>query len=139
MIDYVLYLKQCPGIKNPRHFKIGIAALEHTRSRLATYQNAVGPVYQESFLQVWVGDELHIRRAEKQFKSVFKDKIESSEAGLSEWICDIDISELLAFITELREEYFIKFIDVPPEFIPLTMPLCELLAEWYEQNRPLED
>jgi hypothetical protein len=29
-----------------------------------------------------------------------------------------------------------KFIDAPEEFLPLTMPLCEDLAEWYEKNRP---
>ena len=41
----------------------------------------------------------------------FKDKIQSAEAGLSEWICGITLAELNSFIKELREEYFIKMIE----------------------------
>jgi hypothetical protein len=129
--DYILYFKKCPGVQDPRHFKVGIAQLSKTRTRLATYQNAVGPVWEESFMQVWVGNENQIRMAEKEFKKQFKDNIQSSEAGLSEWICDVSLAELLAFIQVLREEYFIKMVDAPAEFLPLTMPLCEDLEEWY--------
>lgn len=129
--DYILYFKKCPGVTDPKHFKVGIAQLLTARSRLATYQNAVGPVWEESFMRVWAGDENQIRIAEKQFKRNFKDKISSAEAGLSEWICDITLDELLDYIKELREEHFLKFIDAPQEFLPLTMPLCEDLAEWY--------
>ena len=136
--DYILYFKKCPGVLEPRHFKVGIAQLATARSRLATYQNAVGPVYEESFMRVWVGDENQIRVAETRFKRKFKDKISSAEAGLSEWISDITLDELLEFIIELREEHFLKFIDAPEEFLPLTMPLCEDLAEWYSQNKPTE-
>ena len=135
MTDYLLYFKKCPGVDKVEHIKVGITKLEAARSRLATYQNAVGPVWEESFLRVWLGDENHIRLAEKQFKQHFKDKISSVEAGLSEWICDISIDELLEFITELREEYFLKFIDCPRQFLPLTMPLCDNLAEWYSELR----
>jgi len=130
--DYILYLKKCPGVDDPRHFKVGIAQLSTARSRLATYQNAVGPVYEESFIRVWIGDENQIRLAEKSFKRVFREKIQSAEAGLSEWICDISLEELLDFIVELKEEYFLKFVDAPKEFLPLTMPLCEDLQSWYE-------
>lgn len=133
--DYILYFKTCPGITDPRHFKVGITQLISARSRLATYQNAVGPVWEESFLKVWIGDENQIRLAEKTFKRAFKNKISSAEAGLSEWICDITLQDLLEFITELREEHFIKFVDVPQEFIPLTMPLCEPLVKWYEESK----
>lgn len=136
--DYILYLKKCPGVQDPRHFKVGIAQLSRTRTRLATYQNAVGPVWEETFIQVWIGDENQIRLAEKAFKREFKDKISSAEAGLSEWIGDVTIKELLSFIDELRTEHFIKFIDAPEEFLPLTMPLCEDLEEWYQENRPTE-
>lgn len=137
--DYTLYFKKCPGVSDPRHFKVGIAGLENTRTRLATYQNAVGPVWEESFIRVWLGDENQIRMAEKQFKRHFKDKIQSAEAGLSEWICDVTLDTLLAFIDELRDEHFLKFIDAPTQFLPLTMPLCEDLSEWYKENRPEED
>jgi hypothetical protein len=137
--DYLLYFKTCPGVADPKHFKVGIAQLATARSRLATYQNAVGPVWEEKFLRVWLGNENQIRMAEKKFKLVFKDKISSAEAGLSEWICDIDLQELLSFVTELRDEYFLKFIDAPSQFVPLTMPLCEDLAAWYEENRPVDD
>lgn len=130
--DYILYLKKCPGVDDPRHYKVGIAQLSTARSRLATYQNAVGPVYEESFIRVWVGDENQIKLAEKSFKRVFREKIQSAEAGLSEWICDISLQELLDFIVELREEHFLKFVDSPVEFLPLTMPLCEDLQTWYE-------
>ena len=129
--NYILYLKKCPGVENPRHFKVGVAQLSTARSRLATYQNAVGPVYEESFIRVWVGDENQIKLAEKSFKRVFKEKIQSAEAGLSEWICDVTLDELLNFIVELRQEYFLKFVDAPQELLPLTMPLCEDLQEWY--------
>lgn len=134
MKSYVLYCKTCPGVENPRHFKIGITSLDSSRTRLATYQNAVGPVWQESFIKVWIGDENHVRQAEKWVKRNFKEKISSAEAGLSEWICDIDLAELFSFIQELRTEYHVKLNDVPEQFQPLTMSLCEELAEWYESQ-----
>lgn len=137
--DYILYFKKCPGVVDPRHFKVGIAQLTTARSRLATYQNAVGPIWEESFMRVWLGDENQIRIAERQFKRYFKDNISSAEAGLSEWICDIALEDLLEFITELREEHFIKFIDAPAEFLPLTMPLCEDLADWYQEQTGREN
>ena len=137
--DYILYFKKCPWVQDPKHFKVGIAQLLTARSRLATYQNAVGPVWEESFMRVWLGDENQIRIAEKQFKRKFKDKISSAEAGLSEWICDITLAELLEFIEELRNDHYLKFIDAPQEFLPLTMPLCEDLAEWYENNKPADN
>jgi hypothetical protein len=130
--DYILYFKKCPGVIDPKHFKVGIAQLSTARSRLASYQNAVGPVWEESFMRVWIGDENQIRIAEKSFKRQYKEYISSAEAGLSEWICNITLDDLLTYIEELREEHFLKFIDVPVKFLPLTMPLCEDLAEWYE-------
>ena len=137
--DYILYFKKCPGVQDPRHFKVGIAQLATARTRLATYQNAVGPVWEESFIRVWVGDENQIRLAEKAFKRNFKDKIQSAEAGMSEWICDISLQELLDFIVELKEEHFLKFVDSPQEFLPLTMPLCEDLEEWYLSTKESEN
>lgn len=138
--NYILYFKTCPGVQDPKHFKVGITQLATARSRLATYQNAVGPIWEEKFLKVWLGDENQIRLAEKAFKRKYKDKILSAEAGLSEWICEIKLEELIAFIEELRNEYFIKFINVPLEFEPLTMPMCEDLAEWYEsQPKDIDD
>ena len=138
--NYILYFKTCPGVQDPRHFKVGITQLATARSRLATYQNAVGPVWEEKFLRIWLGDENQIRLAEKAFKRNFKNKILSAEAGLSEWICEIELEELVAFTEELRDEYFIKFINVPSEFEPLTMPMCEDLAEWYEsQPKNIDD
>lgn len=137
--DYVLYFKTCPGVDTPRHFKVGIAGLASVRSRLATYQNAVGPVWEEKFLRVWLGDENQIRLAEKKFKQVFKDKIQSAEAGLSEWICEVELQDLLAFIDELRNDYFLKFYDAPAHLQPLTMPLCEDLTEWYETFKETRD
>lgn len=130
MRTYGLYLKKCPGVADPRHWKIGIFHLLAVRARLGTYQNAVGPVWEESFMKVWLGDENQIRIAENQFKHKFKAKISSAEAGLSEWICDIKIEELLEFITELRDEHFLKFIDVPERFLPLTMAMCEDFVQW---------
>jgi hypothetical protein len=131
MRNYVLYIKKCPGIENPRHFKIGKAALDRTRTRLASYQNAVGPVWQEQFLRVFVGEDIDVNEAEKKIKLHFKPKISSAEAGFSEWISDIDMDALLDFIKELREEHFIKLIDPPAEYQPLTMSLCEDLELWY--------
>lgn len=129
--DYILYFKKCPGVDEPRHFKVGIAQLTTARTRLASYQNAVGPVWEESFMRVWVGPENQIRLAEKSFKRNFKDNIQSAEAGLSEWICGVTLEQMLAYIEELREEHFLKFVDAPQELLPLTMPLCEDLADWY--------
>ena len=132
MRHYVLYIKKCPGVTDPQDFKIGVAALEHSRSRLATYQNAVGPVYTEQFEQIWVGDSVDVKEAEKKLKSQFRDRISSAEAGLSEWLCNTTQEEITDFIHELRTEYFIKLNDAPEELQPLTMPLCEDLQAWYE-------
>ncbi len=134
MRPYVLYLRKCPGVKNPRHFKIGIAALDKVRTRLAAYQNAVGPVYTEEFMHIWLGEDIDVKEAEKKIKLNFKDRISSAEAGLSEWICDINKQEILDFIVELRTDYFIKLQDGPVELQPLTMNNCEDLQEWYDEN-----
>jgi hypothetical protein len=131
MRNYVLYIRKCPGVTNPRHFKIGVAALDKVRTRLAGYQNAVGPVWNEEFLRIWVGEDIDVKEAEKKVKYNFKHKISSAEAGLSEWICDIEIETILDFVQELRDDYFIKLIDPPMEFQPLSMPICEDLQEWY--------
>lgn len=131
--NYILYIKKCPGINDPKHFKVGITQLDKARKRLATYQNAVGPVWEESFLKVWVGKQNYIILAEKEFKRRFKHKILSAEAGLSEWISDVNLEELLDFIDELRKEYFLKFVDAPDNFLPLTMPMCEDLIDWYSK------
>ena len=125
-------MKTCPGVETPRHFKIGIAALKTVRSRLASYQNAVGPVWEEKFIRVWVGVENHIRLAEKAFKREFKSNISSAEAGLSEWICNVDLNSLLEYIVVLQEEHFLKFQSVPDWFQPLTMALCEDLQAWVD-------
>lgn len=136
--DYGLYFKKCPA-SSYEDTKVGITELVNARTRLGTYQNAIGRAWEESFKYFWIGDENQIRIAETQVKRHFKDKISSAEAGLSEWICDVSEQELLEFITFLREKHYIKFIDAPAQFLPLTMPLCEDLAQWYEENRPLED
>ena len=134
MRPYVLYLRKCPGVKNPRHFKIGIAALDKVRTRLAAYQNAVGPVYTEEFMHIWLGEDIDVKEAEKKIKLNFKSRISSAEAGLSEWICDINKQEILDFIDELRTDYFIKLQDGPVELQPLTMNNCEELHDWYDEN-----
>jgi hypothetical protein len=131
MRNYVLYIRKCPGVTDPRHFKIGVAALDKVRVRLASYQNAVGPVWNEEFLRIWIGEDIDVKEAEKKVKYNFKHKISSAEAGLSEWICDIEMNTILDFVQELRDDYFIKLVDPPIEFQPLNMPLCEDLQEWY--------
>ena len=129
---YILYLRKCPGVQNPRHFKIGIALLEKVRTRLASYQNAVGPVYLEEFQHIWIGEDIDVKEAEKKIKLHFKHKISSAEAGLSEWICDVDISDILEFVIELEQEHFIKLTVGPKEFTPLTMNNCQEFLEWFE-------
>ena len=131
MRPYILYIKKCPGVESPRHFKIGVAALDRARTRIATYQNAVGPVWEEQFIMIWAGEDIDIKEAEKKVKLHFKEKLSSAEAGLSEWICDVDMQEIVDFIHELRDDYFINLIDPPQELQPLTMPLCEDLLEWW--------
>ena len=133
--DYGLYIKRYPGVDNPKDFKIGVFALAKARARLATYQNAVGPVYQEQFDYVVLGDENHVKYAEKLLKREYASKISSAEAGLSEWISNISYEEIIAFIEEIRgDDYGVKLYDIPREFLPLTMPLCETLQEWYEDE-----
>lgn len=133
MRPYILYLRKCPGIQNPRHFKIGIAALDKVRTRLAAYQNAVGPMYLEEFMYIWAGEDIDVKEAEKKIKLHFKDQILSAEAGLSEWICDIDKQEILDFIEELRTEHFIKLIDGPADLQPLNMNNCDELQDWWDE------
>ena len=129
-MDYILYIKTCPGVKDPQDFKVGIAALELARKRLSVYQNAVGPVYEEKFIRVFVGTKDQIKFAEKMFMREFKDRIGSKEGGFSEWISNVTLEELLAFVEELRTDYFSKIVNVPEELEPLTMPMCEDLVEW---------
>lgn len=134
MRPYGLYLRKCPGVKNPRDFKIGIAALDKIRTRLAAYQQAVGPVYVEEFICLWIGEDIDIKEAEKKIKLQFKHKIASAEAGLSEWMSDIDKQDILDFIEELKTEHFIKLEEAPTEFVPLSMNNCEDFMEWAEEN-----
>jgi hypothetical protein len=132
MRPYGLYIRKCPGIKKPRDFKVGIAALDKIRTRLAAYQQAVGPVYTEEFICLWLGEDIDVKEAEKKIKQQFKSKIPSAEAGLSEWISDIDIKEILSYISELKEEHFIKLEEAPKEFVPLGMNNVEDFLEWFE-------
>jgi hypothetical protein len=132
-MDYILYIKTCPGVKDPQDFKVGIAALELARKRLSVYQNAVGPVYEEKFIRVFVGTKDQIKFAEKMFMREFKDRIGSKEGGFSEWISNVTLEELLAFVEELRTDYFSKIVNVPKELEPLTMPMCEDLVEWAQK------
>lgn len=132
-MDYILYIKTCPGVKDPQDFKVGIAALELARKRLSVYQNAVGPVYEEKFIRVFVGTKDQIKFAEKMFMREFKDRIGSKEGGFSEWISNVTLEELLAFVEELRTDYFSKIVNVPEELEPLTMPMCEDLEEWVQK------
>jgi hypothetical protein len=133
MRPYTLYLRKCPGVKNPRDFKIGIAALDKVRTRLAAYQQAVGPVYTEEFTDLWIGEDIDVKEAEKKIKQQFKYKIASAEAGLSEWISDIDKQDILDFIEELKSDYFIKLEEAPKEFVPLTMNNVQDFLEWFEE------
>lgn len=135
MRPYTLYLRKCPGVKKPRDFKIGIAALDKVRTRLAAYQQAVGPVYTEEFTNLWIGEDIDVKEAEKKIKQHFKHKIASAEAGLSEWISGIDKQEILDFVEELKTEHFIKLEEAPREFVPLTMNNCEDFLEWFEENQ----
>jgi len=132
-MDYILYIKTCPGVKDPQDFKVGIAALELARKRLSVYQNAMGPVYEEKFIRVFVGTKDQIKFAEKMFMREFKDRIGSKEGGFSEWISNVTLEELLAFVEELRTDYFSKIVNVPEELEPLTMPMCEDLVEWAQK------
>ena len=132
-MDYILYIKTCPGVKDPQDFKVGIAALELARKRLSVYQNAVGPVYEEKFIRVFVGTKDQIKFAEKMFMREFKDRIGSKEGGFSEWISNVTLEELLAFVEELRTDYFSKIVNVPEDLEPLTMPMCEDLVEWVQK------
>ena len=132
-MDYILYIKTCPGVKDPQDFKVGIAALELARKRLSVYQNAMGPVYEEKFIRVFVGTKDQIKFAEKMFMREFKDRIGSKEGGFSEWISNVTLEELLAFVEELRTDYFSKIVNVPEELEPLTMPMCEDLVEWVQK------
>lgn len=131
--EYILYIKTCPGVKNPQDFKVGKAKLAHSRTRLKTYQNAVGPVHTEQFIKIWVGTTAIINWAEKIIHRDFSDRIGSKEGGFSEWISNVTFDELLTYIRELQQEYPNKIHDVPAELEPLTMPLCEDLTDWVDQ------
>jgi hypothetical protein len=137
MRPYVLYLRQCPGVVTPKDFKIGVAALDKVRTRLASYQNAVGPVYVEQFTHIWIGEDIDVKEAEKKIKLEFRKNIDSNEAGLSEWICNINKQDILDFISILGSEYFIKLYNVEAEFQPLTMGNCLDFQQWFEENNPI--
>jgi len=136
MKPYALYMKSCPGDTDPRHYKIGVADLTDgkLRKRLATYQNAVGPVHEEKYTRVFVGDEKQVKLAEKEFKREYRDKIGSKEAGFSEWISDVALDELVRFVDELRQDYAIKISNVPSELEPCNMATCEEIEEWFRKK-----
>ena len=82
----------------------------------------------------WIGEDVDVKEAEKKVKLNFKSKISSAEAGLSEWICEIDKQEILDYIEELKTEHFIKLEDSPVEFTPLSMNNCQDFSEWFEST-----
>lgn len=133
---YALYIKSCPGVLTPSDFKVGVADLTNgkLRKRLSSYQNAVGPVWEEKYTRIFIGEVEQIKKAEKHFKIQFADKIKSKEAGFSEWISDVSLEELVAFINELRNDYFIKIQSVPSEFEPCNMATCEELSVWVNET-----
>jgi hypothetical protein len=134
MRPYGLYIRKCPGVEHPTDFKVGVAALDKTRTRLAAYQQAVGPVWQEQFILFWTGEDVDVKEAETKIKRQFKNRIASSEAGLSEWISNIELKEILNFIDELVNEHFIKLTLVPSEFLPLTMDNVEDFTDWTQEG-----
>lgn len=133
---YALYIKSCPGVSNPSDFKVGIADLINgkLRKRLSSYQNAVGPVYEEKYTRIFVGEQEQIKKAEKHFKIQFADKIKSKEAGFSEWVSDVTLEELVLFVDELRKEYFIKVYNIPEHLEPCNMATCEDVKEWVDDT-----
>ena len=135
MKPYALYIKSAPGVEYPKNWKIGVADLSNgkLRKRLATYQIAVGPEWDDKYTRLFVGDEKQIKLAEKEFKREYKEKIHSKEAGFSEWITDITLDELVQFVDELREDYAIKIFDVPQKFEPCYMANCEDVEDWFAE------
>jgi hypothetical protein len=130
MRPYALYIRTCPGVVNATHYKVGISALDKIRTRLAAYQQAVGPVWTEKFICIYLGEDIDVKEAEKKIKRHFKSRRLSNEAGLSEWISNISLEEILDYIQELKEKHFIKLENGPEDYIPLTMNNCEDFAAW---------
>jgi hypothetical protein len=124
---YVFYLRY-PGFGSS--WKCGISSSSSIWSRIGSYQNAFGPEYKEQWNHIWVGTEKQIRFLESKFKERFEDKIIGGDAGFSEWITKTNEDELLEAVRYFREDYFIKFIDVPSEFKPLNKDLIAPLKEW---------
>ena len=133
---YALYIKSCPGVLDPIDWKVGIADLINgkLRKRLSSYQNAVGPVHEEKYTRIFVGEKEQIRKAEKHFKIEFGNKIKSKEAGFSEWVSDVTLDELVAFVDELRNEYYVKIYSIPEQLEPCNMATCEDVQNWVDEN-----
>jgi hypothetical protein len=96
MIDYSFYIKQSPVSKD--NFKIGISAIKNMDVRLGSYQNAIGPGYQERFECIWVGPEEDIRELERLLKIKFKSKMAGTYRGYTEWVTDIQYNDLVTIV-----------------------------------------
>mgnify|MGYP003347322364 CR=1 FL=1 len=108
---------------------------KHSEDGLIDLIKATAPITESHAEQLLKDD---VKEAEKKIKLYFKNKISSAEAGLSEWISDINVNEILAFIEELKNEHFIKLEEAPAEFLPLTMNNCEDFLEWLSSNNELQ-
>lgn len=97
---------------------------------MGTYQNAFGPEYQENWKHIWIGSEKQIRLLEEKYKDHFSDRIVGGDAGYSEWITNTSEEYLLDMVKFFREEYFIKFMDVPEHLKPFTSDKITALKEW---------
>ena len=101
MIDYSFYIKKSP-VEGP-NFKIGISAIKNMDVRLGSYQNAIGPGYQERFERIWVGPEQDIRELERLLKIKFKRKMAGTYRGYTEWVTDINYDDLVSSVEETIE------------------------------------
>lgn len=128
---YVFYLRN-PGFGTS--WKCGISGSTGLWSRFGSYQNAFGPEYKEKWRHIWIGKENHIKLLEQKFKEHYTDQITGGDAGYSEWISGISEEELLKTVQFYRDEYFIKFVDVPDEFKPFTADLIPELKDWAERQ-----
>ena len=126
-MNYIFYLRY-PGFGSS--WKCGISGINSAWSRLGSYQNAFGPEYKEQWKHIFVGDAKHIKLLESKFKERFADRILGDEAGYSEWITKTSEEELLSAVKFFRDEYCIKFVDVPEEFKPFDSSKIESLKLW---------
>lgn len=100
--------------------KIGITTLSKAEVRLGTYQNALGPRFMCQWPRCWVGPAKEIERLERELKAYYKKNILFEGRGYTEWVCGLEVHEIVPVVKDVIDGHRFKVEPVPEEFLPIS-------------------